>query len=70
MRGADVVGGEDGDEGGFLGRGFDSVAAALFAVYEAEDSGYVHSGFAGGFDGGDGGTSSGADVVEDDDMGS
>src|SRR5260370_22663297 len=70
MRGADVGGGEDGEEGDAGGGGFDVGAAALLAVDEAEDSGDVHSCFAGGFDGGDGGASGGADVVEDDDVGS
>jgi hypothetical protein len=67
--GADFGGGEDGVEGGSVAGGFDFFAPALFAVYEAEDAGDGHSGFAGGFDGGDGAASGGADVVDDDDAG-
>ena len=70
MRGADVVGGEDGVEGRVRSGGFYVGSAALFAVYEAEDSDDVHAGFFGGLDGGDGGASGGADVVDDDDVGS
>jgi len=66
---ADVGGGEDGEEGGAGDGGFYVGSAALFAVYEAKDSGYVHAGFAGGFDGGDGGAAGGADVVDDDYVG-
>ena len=54
VSGADVGGGEDGVEGYARDCGFDVGAAALFAVYQAEDSGDVHAGFASGFDGGDG----------------
>jgi hypothetical protein len=64
--GADVGGGEDGVEGDAGDSGLDVGAAALFAVDQAEDSGYVHAGFAGGFDGGDGTAAGGADVVDDD----
>lgn len=68
--GADLAGGEGGYEGDAGDGGFDVGSAALFAVYEAEDCGYVHSGFSGGFDGGDGGASGGADVVDYYDVGS
>jgi len=68
--GADLGGGEDGEEGSSGAGGFDLFAAALFAVDEAEDAGDGHAGFAGGFDGGDGAAAGGADVVDDDDMGS
>ena len=67
--GADVGGGEDGVEGGVGGGGFYVLAAALLAVYEAEDSDDVHAGLAGGFDGCDGGPAGGADVVDDDYVG-
>lgn len=67
---ADVGGGEDGKEGDAGDGGFDVCSAALFAVDEAEDSGDVHAGLAGGFDGGDGAAAGGADVVDDDDVGS
>jgi len=70
VRGADVVGGEDGVDGCVGGGGFYVGSASLFAVYEAKDSDDVHAGFFGGFDGGDGGTSGGADVIDDDDVGS
>ncbi len=67
--GADIGGGEDGDEGHAVRGGFDGGATALFAIDEAKDSGDVHSGFAGCFDCGDGGAAGGADVVDDDDLG-
>jgi hypothetical protein len=67
--GADVGCGEDGEEGDAGDGGLDGSAAALFAVDEAEDSGNVHAGFAGGFDCGNGGTTGGADVIDDDDVG-
>ena len=69
---ADVAGGEDAVERGDfprrnLGEGaFDVVAAALLAIDQAEDSGDDHAGVARGFDGGDGGSAGGADVVDDD----
>ncbi len=69
MGGADVGGGEDGEEGDAGDGGFDVGSAALFAVDEAEDSGYVHAGLAGGLDGFDGGAAGGADVVDDDYVG-
>src|SRR5580658_2302255 len=68
MSGADVGGGEDGEEGNAGDGGFDVGSATLFAVDQAEDAGDVHAGFAGGFDGGDGGAAGGADVVDDDDV--
>ena len=67
--GADVGGGEDGDEEGVGDCGLYVLAASLFAVYEAEDSDNIHAGLAGGFDGGDGGAAGGADVVDDDYVG-
>lgn len=67
--GADIVGGEEGEEGDTGGGFFDAGAAALLAIDEAEDAGDEHAGFAGGFDGGDGGAAGGADVVDDDDGG-
>lgn len=67
---ADVGGGEEGDEGGVGGGGFDVGSASLLTVYEAEDAYHVHAGFAGGFDGCDGGASGGADIVDDDYVGS
>jgi len=67
--GADVGCGEDGEERDAGDGGLDGSAAALFAVDEAEDSGNVHAGFAGGFDCGNGGTTGGADVIDDDDVG-
>src|ERR1700679_1283993 len=72
VRGADVVGGEDGVEAGLGGSGdfgegaLDVGAATLFAVDEAEDGGDGHAGFAGCFDGGDSAGAGGADVVDDD----
>jgi hypothetical protein len=56
VSGADVVGGEGCEEGGggIVEGGFDLCPAALFAIDKAEDGGDGHSGFASGFDGGDG----------------
>ncbi len=52
-----------------MGRGgFDVSASALFAVDEAEDSYDVHAGLFRRLDGGDGGATGGADVVDDDDV--
>ena len=68
MHFSDVVRGEDGDEGGAFGGGFDALAAALLAVYEAEDTDDGHAGGAGGGECGEGGFAGGADVVEDEDL--
>ena len=68
MGGANVGCGEDGEEGDAGNSGLDGCATALFAVDEAEDSSDVHSGFACGFDGGDGGAASSAYVIDDDDV--
>ena len=70
MGGANFGCGEDREEGGAVAGGLDLFAASLFAVDEAEDSGDVHTSFACGFDGGDGGAAGGADVVDDDYVGS
>ena len=70
MGSADVFGGEDRVEGRTRGGGFDVDTASLFAVYQAEDPDDVHAGLLCGFDGGDGGASCGADVVDDDDVSS
>jgi hypothetical protein len=68
--GADIVGGEDGEKGNSVGGRFDVDTATLLAVDEAENSRDVHAGSTGGFNGRDGGAASGADVVDDDDVGS
>jgi len=65
VSGADVGGGEDGEERHAWNGGFDVCSTALFAVYQTEDAGYVHACLAGGFDGGNGGAAGGADVVHD-----
>ena len=67
MSGANVARGEDADERRSGGSGFDVGAAALLAVDQAEDSYDDHAGLARGFDGGDGGASGGADIIDDDD---
>lgn len=69
VRSADIVCGEQGEEGRGGGDGFDFCAAAPFAVDEAEDTGDEHAGLAGGLHGEDGGAAGGADVVDDDDGG-
>ena len=66
--GADVVGGEEAQEGSAGGGGFDGGAAVgFFALHDADHGGDDHAGFARGFDGVDGGGAGGADVVDDDD---
>ena len=69
VRSADIVRGEDGEEGRGGGDGLDFGAAALFAVHEAEDAGDDHPGPAGGLNGEDGRAAGGADIVDDDDGG-
>src|SRR5271170_6872675 len=70
--GANVVGGEETEEGrsgigGSYG-GFDGGAGFGFFAFDKADGGDdVHAGFFGGFDGGDGRGPGGADVVDDDD---
>ena len=74
---ADLLGGEDGEEGDFVvgvggdfGEGLlDAEAAALLAVDEGEDADDLHAGVAGGLERGDGGAAGGANVVDDDDRG-
>ena len=66
--GSDVGCSEDREEGNAGDCGFDCGSASLFAIYEADDSGDMHSGFTGGLDCGDGGAAGGADVVDDDDV--
>ena len=68
MRGAHIGSGEDREEWRARGRSLDVGAASLFAVYETEHTGDHHASLAGGFDGGDGAASCGADVVDDDDL--
>jgi len=70
VRGPDVGCGEEGVKGGVGGGGFDVGSAALFTVDQAEHPDDVHAGFLRGFDGGDGGAAGGADIVDDDDVGS
>ena len=66
--GADLVGGEETEEGRALRGGFDGGAAiGFFALHDADYSGNGHAGFARGFNGVDGGGAGGADVVDDDD---
>jgi len=66
--GSDVGCSEDREEGNAGDCGFDCGSAALFSIYEAEDSGDMHSGFTRGLDCGDGGPAGGTDVVDDDDV--
>ena len=68
MLGADVVGGEEAQEGRSGCRGFDGgTAVGFFAFDDADDGGDDHAGFARGLNGVDGGGAGGADVVDDDD---
>lgn len=64
-----VVGGEKSIKGNMGCGGFDIGTAALFAVDKTEDADDIHARFLRGFDGGDGGASGGANVVDDDDVG-
>jgi hypothetical protein len=66
--GADLVGGEEAEEGRGGGGGLDGGAAVgFFALYDADDRGDGHAGFAGRFNGVDGGGAGGADIVDDED---
>jgi len=68
MFGADVVGGEEGEERRAASGRLDGEAAVGFLTFDdANDSDDDHAGFARGLDGRDGGAACGADVVDDDD---